>query len=328
MKKFVMAVLMMSLFSVVYSDVKLTLRPVLAPYQDAIGYGGALGVKSDFSSFIPSMQPGLFTGLEAVFSTASYSNLSFYDISGGVDLGWRFMLGRNFSVSPYVTAGVGYIGISDITTNFSTMGFMVTPSLNVEFYFNRNWSVGIEGGYRVLLVNLITNQYNVSAAHVSLTVSYSFAAGPETGVPATKEQTFAKDIEKILREQKLQGSIESGSQNEVKLSLSDVLFELASDKVNQNNVEAIKSIAMKARQFPDILVTVEGHSDDRGDEIYNALLSAKRAKNVADYFIAFGIGSTQVSYKGWGKDKPLVPNTSEAHRAKNRRVEIKFNFGK
>lgn len=328
MKKATAVFLILFLSSFLFSDVKLTFRPVLAPYQDAIGYGGALGIKTDFSSFIPSMQPGLFTGLEVVFSTASYSNLSFYDIGGGVDLGWRFMLGRNFSVSPYVTAGVGYIGISDITTNFSTIGFMVTPSLNMEFYFSRNWSVGVEGGYRVLLVNLITNQYNVSAAHVSLTFSYSFAAGSEAGAPATKEQTFAKDIEKIMREQKLKGSIESGSRNEVRLSLSDVLFEMNSDKVNRDNIEAIKSIAKKAREFPDILVTVEGHSDDRGDEIYNALLSAKRAKNVADYFIAFGIGSTQVSYKGWGKDKPLVPNTSEANRAKNRRVEIKFNFGK
>lgn len=317
--------------SYVYSDIKLTLRPVLAPYQDVIGYGAAIGLKSDFSSFIPAMKPGLFTGLEAVFSMASYSNLSIYDISGGVDLGWRLMPFKGVSLSPYVSVGAGYICMADIATNIGTVGLMVTPSLNLEFYFNRNWSLGFEAGYRMLFVNIVTNPYDVSAMHVSLTVSYSFPAGAQYEDPVgpqTREQAFAVDIKKIMKEQKLQGSVESGSQNEIKMNLSDVLFETGSDRVNQNNIEAIKSIAKKAREFPDIMVSVEGHSDNSGDEIYNALLSAKRAKNVADYFIAFGIGSSQVSYKGWGKDKPLVPNTSEANRAKNRRVEIKFLFKK
>lgn len=330
--KAILVLLMLSLSVISYSDIKLTLRPVLTTYQDAIGYGAALGLKSDISSFVSSMKPGLFTGLEAVFSTASYSNLVVYDISGGVDLGWRFLFFRNFSVAPFVTIGAGYVNISDTATSLGAIGLMVTPSLNLEFYFNRNWSLGLEAGYRYLPITLGTEPYNVSAIHASLSVSYTFPAGAQfDNGPVnvqTKEQTFAGDIEKIMKEQKLQGSVESASQNEIKLSLSDVLFEMASDKVNQNYIEAIKSIAKKAREYSGLMVVVEGHSDDRGDEVYNALLSANRAKNVADLFIAFGIGSTQVSYKGWGKDKPLVPNTSEANRAKNRRVEISFKFGR
>lgn len=328
---FTVAAVLFLLGTTVHADIRITLRPGLEPYRDVLGYGAAIGVKSDLSSFVPTFKPGLFTGLEFYFSTASYTNLNFYNLMFGADIGYRFpLLNGWLSVSPYVCLGAGYINMTDITTNVDRWGFLAVPSLNAEYFLTRNWSAGLELSYRVFLVSLLTDPYNVGALNIGLTVSYSIPAGATAGGsdgPRSREEVLAGDLEKILKEQKLQGTVGAGEANEIRMSLSDVLFDSGSDRVSAKYTEAVKSIAKRVREYADTMVLVEGHSDDRGDETFNALLSAKRAKNVADLFIAFGIASTQVSYKGWGREKPVAPNNSEENRAKNRRVEIRFKFG-
>ena len=69
-------------------------------------------------------------------------------------------------------------------------------------------------------------------------------------------------------------------------------------------------------------ISVEGHCDVVGSDEYNQKLSERRAQVVADYFASNGIAKDRMRTVGVGRKKPLVPNDSEANRAKNRRVEI------
>ena len=71
-------------------------------------------------------------------------------------------------------------------------------------------------------------------------------------------------------------------------------------------------------------VRVEGHCDIRGSDAYNQKLSERRAKTVYHYFASKGIDKSRMSTIGYGRSKPLVPNTSEENMYKNRRVEIKI----
>lgn len=75
---------------------------------------------------------------------------------------------------------------------------------------------------------------------------------------------------------------------------------------------------------PSLKVRVEGHCDIRGTDEYNQKLSERRAKSVYNYFASQGIDKARMSTIGYGRSKPLVPNTSEANMYKNRRVEIKI----
>lgn len=77
---------------------------------------------------------------------------------------------------------------------------------------------------------------------------------------------------------------------------------------------------MKAN--PDMAVEILGHTDDVGEENANKALSEKRAKAVADFLISKGIPADKVSFRGLGELYPVSPNSSEAGRAKNRRVEV------
>ena len=71
-------------------------------------------------------------------------------------------------------------------------------------------------------------------------------------------------------------------------------------------------------------VSMEGHCDVRGLDVYNQKLSERRAKSVFDYFVSQGIDASRMKAIGYGRSRPLVPNTSEENMYKNRRVEIKI----
>lgn len=75
---------------------------------------------------------------------------------------------------------------------------------------------------------------------------------------------------------------------------------------------------------PDLKVRIEGHCDIRGSDEYNQKLSERRAKTVYNYFASKGIDKSRMSTIGYGRSKPLVPNTTEENMYKNRRVEIKI----
>jgi OOP family OmpA-OmpF porin len=68
---------------------------------------------------------------------------------------------------------------------------------------------------------------------------------------------------------------------------------------------------------------VEGHTDAVGNDSYNQKLSTNRANAVREYLIAsMGLNAGQISAMGFGENKPIASNDSEAGRAKNRRIDI------
>lgn len=72
---------------------------------------------------------------------------------------------------------------------------------------------------------------------------------------------------------------------------------------------------------PSLRLVIEGHTDDRGSSESNLALSQARAEAVRDYFIANGIDPSRLTAIGIGEAQPVVPNDSEAGRARNRRIQ-------
>lgn len=73
-----------------------------------------------------------------------------------------------------------------------------------------------------------------------------------------------------------------------------------------------------------IRIEIGGHTDDRGTDEYNDMLSESRAKAVRDYLVSQGIDPARLEYKGYGKHKPVADNATEEGRAANRRTEFKI----
>ena len=76
------------------------------------------------------------------------------------------------------------------------------------------------------------------------------------------------------------------------------------------------------KEKPEIIFSVEGHTDNVGDEEANQKLSEERAKAVVTKLVEMGITNDRLSAKGFGESKPLSDNHSPEGRANNRRVEF------
>ena len=71
-----------------------------------------------------------------------------------------------------------------------------------------------------------------------------------------------------------------------------------------------------------IRIEVSGHTDSTGDPKLNKLLSESRAKAVYDFLVKEGISSARLTYKGYGKSKPIATNDTDEGRSQNRRTEF------
>ena len=71
-------------------------------------------------------------------------------------------------------------------------------------------------------------------------------------------------------------------------------------------------------------INLDGHSDNSGNRLSNRDLSRRRALAVMEYLKANGVPETQITLRFHGERYPLVPNNSEANRAKNRRVSLQL----
>jgi OmpA-OmpF porin, OOP family len=79
---------------------------------------------------------------------------------------------------------------------------------------------------------------------------------------------------------------------------------------------------------PGVRVTIEGHTDSIGTEAYNQRLSERRATAVKRYLVSRGISAECLETIGYGKTRPIAPNTrgrrdNPEGRAMNRRAELK-----
>jgi len=71
-------------------------------------------------------------------------------------------------------------------------------------------------------------------------------------------------------------------------------------------------------------IELDGHSDNSGNRLLNRDLSRRRALAVQEYLVANGIALEQITLRFHGERYPLVANSSEANRAKNRRVTLRL----
>ena len=69
-------------------------------------------------------------------------------------------------------------------------------------------------------------------------------------------------------------------------------------------------------------IEISGHTDNIGSEVYNEILSQKRADSVVKFLLKKGINKNRLTAKGYGQSKPIDTNETDIGRANNRRTEF------
>lgn len=115
----------------------------------------------------------------------------------------------------------------------------------------------------------------------------------------------------------------SCSPKKLRLTLDGVLFDTDHDNLQPGADDVLAQVKkVGVDPYPNARIVVEGHTDDVGSDAHNDDSSARRAKTVAAWLASHGVDASRMQTKGYGKRWPRVPNTSDANRSKNRRVEF------
>ena len=110
---------------------------------------------------------------------------------------------------------------------------------------------------------------------------------------------------------------------EVRIILSDtVTFDTGSYRLNKEGARIIEKLGRSLSENDKFSVNVVGHTDNVGDRSRNQELSERRATSVANIIVNEGINAANVTIAGRGDTVQVAPNTDEAGRRLNRRVEI------
>ena len=104
--------------------------------------------------------------------------------------------------------------------------------------------------------------------------------------------------------------------------LEGIVFKTGSSNISAESEDVLTKAYNTLNQNPEIVVEIQGHTDNTGKRSMNMRLSKARADAVKAWLVEKGIDGARISTKGIGPDKPISPNTTVEGRQKNRRIEF------
>ncbi|MCT4507992.1 MAG: OmpA family protein [Tepidibacter sp.] len=141
-----------------------------------------------------------------------------------------------------------------------------------------------------------------------------------------------KEIKKYLKDNKLDQDVKVVNENSgLLLSFQDnVLFSSGKAELKSKSKTTLRYISelLNKEEFNNKFISIEGHTDNdpiKYSSKYptNWELSVGRSSNVVRFLVEeTGINPERISASGYSEYHPVVPNTSNENKAKNRRVDI------
>jgi outer membrane protein OmpA-like peptidoglycan-associated protein len=174
----------------------------------------------------------------------------------------------------------------------------------------------IGAGAGAILGGVIGNQVgNHTAIGAIIGAAVGGTAGALIGHYMDKQ---AEEIQNDIKDAKVERVGEG-----IKITFnSGILFAVNASTLTsqaQSNISELSKILIK---YKDTNILIEGHTDSDGTTEYNQTLSERRANSVQFYLASQGVENSRIIAHGYGETQPLVPNDTQADKAKNRRVEV------
>lgn len=183
----------------------------------------------------------------------------------------------------------------------------------------------------ISLINNKTGQKLSDATSNSATGAYLIIlpAGKDYGITVTApgylfhSENFVisdtADYQEIVKDVAL-----NKAQVGARIVLRNIFFDF--DKATlrpESNIE-LERLRKVLLEYPTMKIEISGHTDNKGSAEYNKKLSQSRAKAVVDYLVKKGISPDRMTFEGYGFDRPMAPNDTDAGRQLNRRTEFEI----
>ena len=117
------------------------------------------------------------------------------------------------------------------------------------------------------------------------------------------------------------GQARPGSEQDFATNVGDrIYFIVDTSDLTPEGQEILTKQAQWLQQYSNVVVQVEGHSDERGTREYNIALSARRATATREFLIAQGVNPKRISSIAYGKERPAALCDAEQCWTQNRRA--------
>jgi OOP family OmpA-OmpF porin len=101
----------------------------------------------------------------------------------------------------------------------------------------------------------------------------------------------------------------------------NIQFDINKADIRLQYHDEVAKVGDFMKKYPTTTAVIEGYTDEVGSDDYNMQLSQRRAESVVSYLVEkFGIDSSRLSAKGYGKTNPIANNSTDIGRQKNRRI--------
>lgn len=109
------------------------------------------------------------------------------------------------------------------------------------------------------------------------------------------------------------------------IALNEIYFEFNKSQITPQGATELDKLVQVMKTHPEMVISVNAHTDNRGSDEYNMNLSDQRAKATVQYVVSKGIAKERISGKGFGESQPKIncgEDCSEEDHAANRRIEF------
>jgi outer membrane protein OmpA-like peptidoglycan-associated protein len=105
-----------------------------------------------------------------------------------------------------------------------------------------------------------------------------------------------------------------------------VEFKSGTANLHPGSIKILDEMVRVLKKYPEMQLSIEGHTDSVGDKTKNQVLSLQRAEACKSYLVLKGIDAERLGTAGYGESKPVASNDTASGRQKNRRTEFKPTF--
>ena len=113
---------------------------------------------------------------------------------------------------------------------------------------------------------------------------------------------------------------------EVSMLAKNIYFETGSDVIKSESYKSLDKVALIMNNNKLTKLSIEGHTDNVGDDAMNLDLSKRRAASVVKYLTSKGVDASRLTSEGYGETRPVADNATKEGQALNRRVEMILMF--
>jgi OOP family OmpA-OmpF porin len=219
---------------------------------------------------------------------------------------------------PFFAIGVGgvhYSNATEDTTDGKRDKITADYGVGVKYFVTENIALRADVRH-VIPFDGVNND-------LLYTVGLSFAFG------GAKKVVEAKPEPAPVEEVKPAPVVEEAKPEIIEKGRTTLNVEFDFDKatIKKGYYKDIDDLVTVMKQYPDLNVEIDGHTDSIGTAAYNKKLSQKRADAIKKYMVEKGgIDAKRLTAVGYGEDKPIASNKTKEGRQKNRRVEAVADY--